>query len=345
MPVNSRSTFAKAIQGTLAIGVLVATIALSGAAVAFAAQARPATPPALATAASVPPAPQGLIHLQASQTALWPTQQTILTAVTNYGVTGTPFWISIFDLTKGTYLAACHAGRVCTIAVTEQTPGVDDYVAALSLKPRGPSDYPPPGYLAHDVTSVLWKSVSVSLVANPTTVEVGSPTTLTATTSADLSSSPFFVQIYDTSTGTLVQSCGGASPCTATFTGSQAATDSFVAYVAPYATSSPLKSSQAESTTSYVTWSGQGFGLSLAVAPGTATATATVPQNPGPYAVEIFDETAGGALLSSCDSVAVCSVASTVAGHALVAVVSAPGSDTTLPPTDGQASSSVVTAI
>jgi hypothetical protein len=284
------------------------------------------------------------VDLTAGRSQLWPTENTTLTAVSNHSVSGTPYRLSIFDLDARAYVAVCATGATCVATVTRSTAGPDSYVALVSLKPRGPVDYPPPGYVAYDVAQVQWNATSVSLAASPTTVAVGGSTTLTATTSADVSSSPFFIEIYDTSTHTLLNSCGDGTVCTATETADQAMTDSFVAYVASYDSSDPPRAVQATSAVGYVTWSDEGFGVSLATTAGSATATATVPGSPGPYTMEIFDETAGGTLLTSCASVPTCT-ASTSAGHELVAFVSAPGADTTLPPTDGQASSAVVTAV
>jgi hypothetical protein len=62
--------------------------------------------------------------------------------------------------------------------------------------------------------------------------------TVTATANADVGPTPYYIEIFDEDTGTLIQSCASGSSCSATFTPSYAGS-ALVAYVSLYSTSYP----------------------------------------------------------------------------------------------------------
>jgi hypothetical protein len=300
--------------------------------------------PAVTFSGISPLATTWTVRLATSNTTLSTTQYAQLTATANQNVGTTNNFLVIYDTTTAQYIAICGTGTTCTASVTAATAAADSYVAAVSLKPVPPT-FPPTGVRATSTpVTVTWTGFTVSLSATPTTVAVGATATVTATTDADVGTSPFYTEIYDAVSGALVAACSTGTTCSGTETEPTATTDSYVAYVANYSSTGPPVSVQGQSTVSYVTWSDDGFDVALAATAGSATATATVPAVPGPYTVEIFDETAGGTLLTSCDSVVACTT-TTTPGDQLVAFVSAPVADLTLPPVNAEASSAVVAAV
>jgi hypothetical protein len=86
---------------------------------------------------------------------------------------------------------------------------------------------------------VLWTGVSLSLSASPTTVPVGTATTLTAITSADIGPSPFWTEIYDATTQTRLVTCGYGTSCSATVSQSVATTHEYIAYLSNDSTAYP----------------------------------------------------------------------------------------------------------
>ncbi len=115
----------------------------------------------------------------------------------------------------------------------------------------------------------------MSLAASPTTLNPNQPSTLTATTSLDIGSSPFWTQIYDTATGTRLASCGFGTTCSATVS-QPSGTHAYVAYLSASTTAYPPTQIQATSNTSYVTWSAAGWRVSLSANPSPFTFGTTV---------------------------------------------------------------------
>lgn len=195
---------------------------------------------------------------------------------------------------------------------------------------------------------------SVSLAAAPTTVGVGGSTTLTATTTIDVGPTPFFIEIYDVTTGTQVGVCGSGTTCSAVVSSSSATTQEYVAYIASGSTAFPPPGIQASSADSYVTWakiylalrgSSGGWTLSLSApryteSQETVTATANADVYPTPYYIEVFDE-ATGRMIGDCGSGSSCSITYVPTEESnLVAFVS--DLSTALPPAGAVASSNVV---
>jgi hypothetical protein len=192
---------------------------------------------------------------------------------------------------------------------------------------------------------------SVKLTASPTTLVYGN-TTLTATASADVGPTPYYVEIFDTTPNPAraagyfpVAICGGGSICSLQVSQSLAGTHRYVAFVSTYGTTYLPPNIQATSSSSFVTWSNAGIQVKLD-APAwtngneTVTATASVDVGPTPYYIEIFDE--NGTLLQRCSAGTSCSVnfSPSLSGDDLVAFVS--GWSSNLPPNSIAASSNVV---
>jgi hypothetical protein len=100
--------------------------------------------------------------------------------------------------------------------------------------------------------------ISVSLSANPTFLLVGEATTLTATAAVGKAgTTPVnYLEIFDTTTGTLLCTAPTGSTCTATESQSVATTHEFVAYVAAFDAFNtfPPPNVAATSTPVMVTW-------------------------------------------------------------------------------------------
>jgi hypothetical protein len=191
-----------------------------------------------------------------------------------------------------------------------------------------------------------------SLTASATTTPVGTNVTLSTTTSCDIGPTPYFLQIFDVTTGTLVRCWGSGTSFSAPVSENVATTQGYVAYLATSCGSSPPTTGvYQKSATTYVTWTSGNFTVTLTgpaeigngQGPATYTATANQDVGPTPYWIEIFDETTGTELTNSnCGSGTTCQVLFTpsVNGDDLVAFVSSNSS--ALPPAGTQASSNVL---
>lgn len=317
---------------------------------------RPPSSPGIALGSHIPAKPRGLhavrpdtpavwtVTLTASQTFLWPTQFSTLTATANGDVGPTPFFIRIYDLTTASYVATCGTGTTCSLGVTSPTASVQTYVAVIS---DFSSAYPPGNIQATAQTIFVdWQFISVSLTASPTTVPVGSATTLTATASTDVGPTPFYIEIFDATTGAFITVCGFGSSCSTGVTQNTATTDDYVAYVAGFGEALPPPEIQSTSSNTYVTWNSGGWQVSLTgpdetFSAGTYTATTNMNVGPTPFFIEIFSETTG-ALLQTCGAGTSCSVSYTPSrnGETLVAFVS--GFSSSVPPASAQASSNTL---
>jgi hypothetical protein len=316
--------------------------------------ARPPSTPGAGLGAAVPAKPGGLpravpltswsVSLTVSPNVLWPTQYSTLTATANSDVGPTPYYLRIYDVTAGAYVVTCATGTTCSAPVTQPVPAAHYYVAVVSYSSAG---YPPAGEQAvSSEIGVVWHGVSLTLAASQPTVPVGASSTLTAATSQDIGPSPFWIEIFDVTTGTRAAVCGYGTSCSATVSQAAAATHEYVAYLSANSAAYPPPSIQETSLLSLITWSNLGWRVSLSAPAGTygsETVTASTNANvgPTPYYIEIFNET--GALLAVCGSGTSCSATFTpsYAGSNLVAFVTS--YSTAFPPAGIVASSNVAT--
>jgi hypothetical protein len=297
-------------------------------------------PPKPAHSLGMAPALTWTVSLTASPNYLWPTQYATLTATANQDVGPTPYYIRIWDGQAGVYLASCGTGKTCTATVTRPQITFTSFAAVI----EDSSGYGQASTYNHDV---YWHGVELALSASPTTVAVGGTTTLTATANQDVGPSPFYIEIFDTTTGTFVKSCGSGTSCSVPVSQATAGTHAYQAFLMPYGTAYPPAAVQETTSTSYVTWGTSGYSISLyadSSTYSTATVTATASINVGPtaYYIQIFSE--NGTRIAICGSGTTCTTqyAPTGAGGGtLVAFISA--NSTTLPPLNAQASSNLAT--
>jgi hypothetical protein len=255
------------------------------------------------------PAGGWTVTLVASSNVLWPTQYSTLTATANADVGPTPYYISIYDATTGSLVAICAFGTTCSVSETEPTASTQNYIAYID---NATSSFPP-GTIAATSSgqSVQWQSVTVGMIAGPIMPTLGQTVLLEGIASANVGPSPFYILIFDATTGTLVANCGTGQICSLMVSESTATTQEYIAYVSRFSTTLPPTAIQATSVPSFVTWSNETWavslsGQSLAHGPQTYTATTNLNVGPTPYFIEIWDETTG-ALLAVCGAGTSCS--------------------------------------
>jgi hypothetical protein len=160
------------------------------------------------------------------------------------------------------------------------------------------------GVAAVSTSPASASSFDVFLFASASTVPTGQAVTLTADADPGVQGTPYYIDIYDTTTGTLLNQCPTGVTCPATVAQSVASTHAYVAYVAAWdANGGPPPQIQATSAeTDYVTWTNSGDQISLggpeSVPPGkggTYFATTNVSVPPGD-SIQIDNETTGKAL-------------------------------------------------
>ena len=204
-----------------------------------------------------------------------------------------------------------------------------------------PSGKPLTGAQPHLTT---WTTLDASphTVNHAPIVGVSASTTLSVYTPDDLSSTPYYMQIWNLSTGALVTSCGLGNTCSTTVSEGSSITLPFVATIARLATSYPPTDIQATSMVQYVTWfagfapyySASMSGLSQAYPPynSVLTATSNADLSSTAYYIEIFD-LATGVRVAYCGIGSTCSatVSHTDSLHTHVAFISELGA-TLLPP-------------
>jgi hypothetical protein len=296
---------------------------------------------------AVRPAISWTVSLTASSNDLWPDQSSTLTATANQDVGPTPYYIEIYDQTSGSYVANCPSGTVCTASVTQPQPTTHAYEAFVAYYP--PATGTPSGIQATSSTVyVLWHGVNVTLVSNNSTLPLNGLATLTANTSSDVGPSPFWIEIYDATTGTRLTYCGYGTSCSTTTSQAVATTHKFVAYVSAYSTTFPPANTIATSNPVFVTWTAGGYRVTLSgptysYGSETLTATANVNVGPTPYYIEIFDLDTG-VRLTVCGSGTSCSVTTSLNGGANHYAAFISSYSTTLPPLNTQATSNELTS-
>jgi hypothetical protein len=354
--------------GALAAGLSAGAVAPASAAAAQHGAARSAAASVAVKHAPVPPAgvavghesvakprvaPSGVVRPMTAWTVtlatnlytLWPTQYATLTATASSDVGPTAYYIFIKDADTNAVLAACGSGTTCSVAVTKPTATQDAFYAYVATDGNDDNQVAIAGPLY-----ITWEGIELSLAANLHTLAVGGTSTLTATSDTNIGPTPFYIQIWDTTTDTLVNTspCGSGTTCTATVSQSAATTHTYVASFGETGTTYPQAELQNTTAVNYIEWTASGMTLSLSApattyaAPETVTATANVNVGPTPYYIEIFNE--NGTLLDTCGSGTTCSFTYTPAeypGSNLVAFISS--SSSTLPPPNLQAVSNSVT--
>lgn len=272
-----------------------------------------------------------VVSLVASQPSPWAMTYTVLTARANIDVGSTPYYIRIWDVETGTYLANCKTGSSCSVSVTRPNVDLTSFTAVISDLINPP--------VASASTQVYWHVSGVKLTQSATTLAVGATATLTAMTDSDILSSPFYVQLYDDTTSTLLQSCGGGTQCSVTVSQATATTHAYRACFSGFGASMPPPNLLECTAERFIAWSSTGINVVLSASQGAVTASASVDVGATPYFIQIFDF--AGSRIAVCGSGRSCSAPFHAAwgGSYLVAVV---GPSATAPDANATAVSSVI---
>jgi hypothetical protein len=167
-----------------------------------------------------------------------------------------------------------------------------------------------------DAFNVSLRAHNASPDYNVATVPIGQQVILTATTSIDVQPTPYYIDIYDVTTGTMLNQCPSGVECDWPVSESAASTQTYVAYVAAWDQNGgvPPQIQSISPETEYITWTNDGIQIGLggpsslpAGKGGTylAAAIGNVPKSG--YTIQIVDETTGQAL-KDCSSTPECSV-------------------------------------
>ncbi|MDO8674115.1 MAG: C39 family peptidase [Dehalococcoidia bacterium] len=183
------------------------------------------------------------LSLSASRTSPQSGQSVTLTARANNDVEATQSGFYIYDTTADKIVATCPNGTTCTASVTETD--THAYVA-------GVGDFAGTGIEAQSSNVlVTWPQQlnwSISLSASSTNPQSWQSVTLTAQTIPDVGETPWWLYVYDVSTGNNVATCRSGTSCTASVSGSDY--HSYVARVGVFAGND----TQAQSSSVVVTW-------------------------------------------------------------------------------------------
>ncbi len=214
-----------------------------------------------------------------------------LSAYANNDVGPSPYWLSIYDASTGALLNYCGWGYSCSATYAASgvtTQAFRAYVADY------PSTFPPSGVAAMSgFAYTTWISVT-NLTANPQYIRPNQATTITVSASVDVGPTPFWLEIFDGSTGQNVAICASGWTCSASVTMYGAAVHYFTGYISSYGTTNPPPRVQS-ATNVYAYWMSVTITASrVALDPGGTTnlvATTNADVGPSPYYISIFDTT------------------------------------------------------
>jgi hypothetical protein len=324
-----------------------ATISLPGGAAACASTAAKRSSAAATCGGSrapgaVAPLVAFTVGLVASPASLAPGGATTLTATSNQDVGPTPWFIEIFDSTTGAFVVECGSGSTCAASVAQSGSTIQSYVAYVS----GFGTANPPAAIQATSGLVLVSWLSVTLSAGQTVFLPGGDAALTATASLDVGPTPFFIEIFDLGSGTLVAECGFGATCTTIVSPQVSAVRTYIAYISGFGTTLPPPNIRSQTPGVTVSWIAVGLVASPSSLPAgataTVTATATLDVGPTPFWIEVFD-------LTSSTEVAICGAGTTCSAsvvqpgpteHGYIAFVAGFGT-TLLPPNIRAASAGV----
>jgi hypothetical protein len=214
-----------------------------------------------------------------------------LSAYANNDVGPSPYWLSIYNASTGALLNYCGWGYSCSATYTAlaiTTQAFRAYVADY------PSTFPPSGVAAMSgFVYTTWIAVT-NLTASPQYLRPNQATTITVSANVDVGPTPYWLEIFDGSTGQIVAICASGWTCSGSVTIYGPAVHYFTGYISGYGTTNPPPSAQS-STNVYAFWMSVTISASaVALDPGGTTnlvATANADVGPSPYYISIFDTT------------------------------------------------------
>jgi hypothetical protein len=281
------------------------------------------------------------VGISASPDSLWPTQHATITVTSNADVGPTPYYLRIRDGRTGAYLVTCNTGTSCSASVTSTQVDWGNFLGIID-------DANHVEQATSDIF-VGWHGADTALSASATKASVGSSVTLTATTDWDVGPSPFYIEIFDMTTGRFLSSCGGGTSCSVQVSQAEATTHAYEAFLAPFGTQLPLPGAIETTMMTFVTWATSSWTIGLTAdfltsSTATVTATASADVGPTPYYIEIFDEngTYNGIFVGLCGFGTTCTFQYQPSQHGSHLVAFVAPYTTSLTPVGAQANSVTV---
>ncbi|MDX6396159.1 MAG: trimeric autotransporter adhesin [Streptosporangiaceae bacterium] len=186
-----------------------------------------------ATSSAVGVVWQGVnLSLSASPTTVPIGAATTLTATTSTNIGPSPFWTEIYDATTQTRVGVCGSGTSCSATVSESAATTHEFVAYLSYFSAA---YPPSGIQKTSLINfVTWSNTGWRVSLSAPSASFGN-VTATATANGNVGPTPYYIDIFNASTGALVAACGVGSTCSTTFSPGYSGTSlvAFIAYDSP----------------------------------------------------------------------------------------------------------------
>jgi hypothetical protein len=205
--------------------------------------------PALVGMASAQTAPPPLFRttIAASPTTLPVGQTSHVTVTSNRSVSGTNYRIQVYDTTYNpdAELGTCSTGTTCTVPVKQSVHTTHTYRGRITNSGIPVADS------VSNVSYVTWANSAWTISLSTNTHATTGPAQLAATTNKSVTTSPYYIEIFDEN-GTRVASCGAGSSCAATVNPSPS-TSKYVAFVSDSSTTLLPGTIQASSNVVFVT--------------------------------------------------------------------------------------------
>lgn len=288
------------------------------------------------------------VELTSESTYLWVGSSSIaITATASQDITPTPYYIMIRDSEHGGYEKICGIGSSCTFYDSEHMPVEDTpishtYTAYIGAYPVTQNTLPNPT-IAMDTLSVTWHGGAARMTASKNTLAVGEPTTLTATSSADVSEIGLTMMIFDVTANTRLAACTSGTVCTVTINQTIATTHKYKAFIGLNQSTVPTELIVSRSQDVYITWSNTGWTATLnyTYVNGQVQFTATTNKNlmSSPYYLSIYNTTTGDLVATCLTGTSCTATISYTSGHEFIAFVSGCPYLYDCPPPNIQASS------
>ena len=260
--------------------------------------------------------PNWSLTLYTSQTYIGVNHSITLSAYTNNDLGPSPYWLSIYNAYSGALLNYCGSGTSCSATYTASSITTQAFRAYVA---NYPSTFPPSGVAAMSgFVYTTWVSIT-GLTASPQYLAPNQATTVKVSASVDVGPTPYWLEIFDGSTGRNIAICATGSTCSASVTMNSATVHYFTGYISGYGTTNPPPGVQS-STNVYAFWMSVTVSASaVALAPGGTTnlvATSNADVGPSPYYLSIFDTTTNTRVIS-CASGSRCAANYTVSGSSI----------------------------
>ncbi len=170
-----------------------------------------------------------------------------VTATTGANIGPSPFYTEIFDATTGTRVAVCGVGTTCSATVSQNVATTHKYIAYLSAD----STTSPPSAVQSTSAAdyVTWANGGWQVSLSAPASSYGSET-VTATANMNVGPTPYYISIFDETTGAFVGHCATGSSCSVAFT-PHVGGDDLVAFVGSDSALLPPQTTVASSSVAF----------------------------------------------------------------------------------------------